>query len=126
MQIQVNTDNHTAGSADLTRHVEGVVEHALGRFGERVTRVEVHLTDESSSKKSNGNDKRCVMEARLASLQPITVSADGPSHGQAISSAAEKLEKSLDRTLGRLHDPKGRMSFAGEQLPDPTEPQTGR
>lgn len=114
MQIQVNTDNHTAGSADLTRLVEGVVTSALSRFSTRITRVEVHLTDESSSAKSGGNDKRCVMEARLAGLQPITVTADSSSLEHALNSAADKLENTLTRTLERLDDPKGRVSFAGE------------
>jgi ribosomal subunit interface protein len=124
MQIQVNTDSHIVGGANLTRHVEEVVEGALGRFSDRITRVEVHLTDENSRSKSGDGDKRCVMEARLAGLQPITVTADGGSLDEALDSAADKLEKTLKRTLGRLDDPKGRMSYAGEDLPDPAEPPT--
>jgi len=115
MQIQVNTDNHVEGGEELTRQVEAVVEGALGRFSDRVTRVEVHLTDESSSSKSRDNDKRCVMEARLNSLQPITVSHDGSSLEQALDGAADKLEKTLKRTVGRLYDPKGRTSYGGDQ-----------
>ncbi len=115
MQIQVNTDNHTHGSAELTRQVEDVVQDALGRFGDRITRVEVQLSDENSRKKTGGADKRCVMEARLAGLQPITVSDEGASLEQALSGAADKLEKTLKRTLGRLEDPKGRTSYAGDQ-----------
>ena len=115
MQIQVNTDNHTAGSAELTRQVEGVVEGALGRFSDRITRVEIHLTDENGSQKSGDSDKRCVMEARLGGLQPVTVSAKGSSLEQALDGAADKLEKSLKRTLGRLDDPKGRTSYAGNE-----------
>lgn len=115
MQIQVNTDNHTAGSAELTRQVEGVVEAALGRFSDRITRVEIHLTDENSSAKSRGNDMRCVMEARPASHQPITVSHEGTSLEQALDGAANKLEKSLSRTFERLDDPKGRTSYGGDQ-----------
>ena len=115
MQIQVNTDNQTAGSAELTRQVEGVVEVALGRFSGRITRVEVHLTDENGSQKTSESDKRCVMEARLAGLQPIAVSAEGSSLEQALDGAADKLEKTLKHTLGRLDDPKGRTSYAGDQ-----------
>lgn len=115
MQIQVNTDNHIASGEKLTRHVGAVVEGALGRFGDRITRVEVHLTDENSSSKSGDNDKRCVMEARLAGLQPITVSDQGATVEQALDGAADKLEKSLSRTLERLGDPKGRTSFGGDQ-----------
>jgi ribosome-associated translation inhibitor RaiA len=115
MQIQVNTDNHTRGSAELTRQVEAVVEDALGRFGERITHVEVHLSDENSGDKTGIIDKRCVMEARLAGLQPITVSDEGSSLEQALTGAADKLEKTLKRTLGRLDDPKGGTSYAGDQ-----------
>lgn len=114
MRIQVNTDNHTQGSEGLTRVVESAVEGALGRFGERVTRVEVHFSDESSSQKSVGNDKRCAMEARLAGLQPIAVTADGATLEQALDGAIDKLEKTLERTLGRLDDPRGRRSFSGD------------
>jgi ribosome-associated translation inhibitor RaiA len=82
---------------------------------DRITRVEVHLTDESGSAKSRGNDMRCVMEARLTGLQPTTVSADGSSVDQALHDAVEKLERALSRMLDRLSDTKGRTSFAGEQ-----------
>jgi ribosome-associated translation inhibitor RaiA len=115
MNIQVNTDNHIQGGVELTRQVEAVVEGALGRFGDRITRVEVHLSDESSSAKSRDDDKRCVMEARLAGLQPISVSHQGASVEQALDGAADKLERMLDRTLGRRDDPKGRTSFGGDQ-----------
>jgi ribosome-associated translation inhibitor RaiA len=115
MLIQVHTDNHISGSSERTQRVEAVIEGALDRFGDRITRVEVHLTDENSGQKSGENDKRCVIEARLAGLQPISVSADGSSLAQAVDTAVDKLEKILDRTLSRLDDPKGRISFAGDQ-----------
>jgi ribosome-associated translation inhibitor RaiA len=102
MQIQVNTDNHIVGSADLTRQVDAIVANALSHFGDRVTRVEVYLSDENSRKKSAENDKRCVMEARLAGRQPIVVSHQGTFLDQAIDGAATKLEKTLKRTLERL------------------------
>lgn len=102
MQIHVSTDNHIVGSAKLTRQVEAVVETALSHFGERVTRVDVYLRDENSSHKSAENDKRCIMEARLAGIQPIAVSHQGTILDQAIDGASAKLEKTLKRTLGRL------------------------
>ena len=115
MQIQVNTDKHIEGSTELTLQVEAVVEGSLSRFGDRVTRVEVYLSDENSSQKGGGTDKRCRMEARLAGLQPITVTADGPSLDHVLNGAADKLEKTLTRNLDRKSDPKGRTSFAGDQ-----------
>lgn len=101
MQIQINSENNIDSSAELTRRVEVVVEGALGRFGDRITRVEVHLSEDNNSQKSGGNEKRCVMEARLAGFQPITVSHQGSSLEQALDGAADKLEKTLKRTLGR-------------------------
>ncbi len=115
MQIQVNTDNQTEGSAELTLKVESTLESELPRFSDRITRVEVQLSDENGSQKSGDSDKRCVLEARLTGMQPIKVSADGSSVEQALDGAANKLEKTLKRTLGRLDDPKGRTSYAGDQ-----------
>lgn len=101
MKVLVNTDDHTPGSQELTHQVEAVVEGALGRFGNRITRVEVHLADDNSREKFGGKDKRCVMEARLAGIPPIAVSHLGSSLEQALDGAADTLQKSLKRTLGR-------------------------
>ena len=101
MQIQVNTGNHIAGSEGLTRHVEGVVTDALGRFGQRITRVEVHLNDEHAAKPGD-NDHRCQMEARLAGLQPVSASDQAATLKQALDGAAKKLQRALDATLGKL------------------------
>jgi DNA-directed RNA polymerase specialized sigma24 family protein len=101
MHILVNTDRHIEGSATLTREVEAVVQQVLGRFGDRITRVEVFLSDENSSQKFGDADKRCVIEARLGGIQPITVSHQGSSLDQALGGAADKLEKTLKRTLAR-------------------------
>lgn len=107
--------HHVEGGEELTRQVEGVVEDALGRFSDRITRVEVHLTAENGRQKSGDSDKQCAMEARLGGLPPITVTAEGSSLEQALDGAADKLAKTLKRTLERLDDPNGRMSYAGDQ-----------
>ena len=62
MQIQVNTDRHIEGTAKLTDEVETIVQHALARYDNRITRVEVFLSDENSSQKFGDSDKRCVIE----------------------------------------------------------------
>jgi DNA-directed RNA polymerase specialized sigma24 family protein len=101
MQIQVNTDSNIVGTTKLIGEVEAVVGHALARYGDRITRDEVFLSDENSSQKFGDSDKRCVLEARLGGLQPVTVSHKGSSLDQAVDGAADKLEKTLKRTLGR-------------------------
>jgi ribosome-associated translation inhibitor RaiA len=115
MQIQVRTDNHIRGSAELDQLVQNAVEGALDRFGSRVTRVEVHFTDENSRAKAGDDDKRCAMEARLAGLQPIAVTNQGATLQQALDGAAEKLLTAVERAIDRQDDPKGRTSFAGDQ-----------
>ena len=101
MQIQLNTDNNLTGSEQLAEQLEGHLRAALDRFSERITRVEVHLTDVNSGEKS-GTDKRCMMEARIAGRQPLSVTHVAATVDLAIDGAADKLTNALDTTLGKL------------------------
>ena len=102
MQIQINTDGNIEGHEQLAQQVEAVVRDGLQRFTAKLTRVEVHLSDENSDKKSGAEDKRCLLEARLADLQPIAVSHEAATIEQAVDGAVERLTHSLEGTLGRL------------------------
>lgn len=102
MLIQVNTDSNIEGNTELVQQIESAVRDGLERFSEHVTRVEIHLSDENSENKFGINDKRCLLEARLAGLQPISVSDQATTPEQALDGAIEKLKRSLDSTLGRL------------------------
>ncbi len=113
MQIQVNTDNHIAGSEALIQKVSTDLEHALRRYESDITRIEVHLADVNGPKP--GEDKRCLLEARLEGRKPIAVSHQALSLDEAIDGATEKLESSLETILGRARDHKGRTSFGGDQ-----------
>jgi len=103
MLVQVNTSNNTSGSAELTLRIETLLTAALDRFGERLTRVEVHLSDENGAK-TRGDDKKCVLEARPASMQPMTVTHVAATFEQAVDGAAKKMERHLDDTFGRIQD----------------------
>lgn len=103
MQILVNTDNHIKGREDLSSYVESVVEQALDRYTDRITRVEVHIGDVNSHK-GGENDIRCMMEARVEGLRPVAVTDQAGTVDQALDGAAQKLKKSLSSTLGRLSD----------------------
>ncbi|MGH8178914.1 MAG: HPF/RaiA family ribosome-associated protein [Steroidobacter sp.] len=103
MQIQVNTDNHVHGSENLIGRVQEMVEGAVSHFSERITRIEVHLSDENSAK-GGADDKRCMLEARLGGLEPIAVTHQAESLQLAIDGAAEKLEKAIGHTVGRLNE----------------------
>lgn len=103
MHIQINTDGNIEGREELANHVKGVVEGALSRFSDRITRVEVHLSDQNGDK-SGQDDKRCMMEARLEGRQPTAVTHQAASLGDAVDGAADKLKRSLESTLERLKD----------------------
>ena len=108
MQIQINTDHNIEGHEALAAQVSGVVESALSRFSDHITRVEVHLSDENSDKKGGQNDKRCVMEARLEGRQPIAVTHQAATLDEAVDGAADKLARLIESTLGRMRDQRSR------------------
>jgi Sigma 54 modulation protein / S30EA ribosomal protein len=109
MQIQVNTDGNIEGREQLADHARSVVESALDRFRDRITRVEVHISDQNGEK-SGQDDKRCMMEARVAGRQPTAVTYQAATVGQALDGAAQRLAKVIESTLGRMHDEQGRRT----------------
>lgn len=102
MQVQLNTDNNVVGSSELAFELEGEIHAALGRFADRITRVEAHITDLNSDNKTGGDDKRCLIEARLAGRQPVSASHEAATVSLAIEGACDKLERALDRLIGKL------------------------
>lgn len=114
MQVQVNTDDHIQGGESLAQWVQDEANSRLARFKENVTRLEVFLTDLDSSK-SGVNDKRCRLEARVVSRQPVTVTADADKMAAAFISAVEKLSRALDNDLGRAKDRNGRDTIRAAQ-----------
>ena len=99
MQIQINATG-LKSSETIDNHVEKELEHAIGRFGERITRVEVHLHDENAHR--HGDDKKCTLEARPAGHKPVTVSHECADLYEAIKSASSKLQHALDHMFGKL------------------------
>lgn len=104
MLIQTNTDRNIEGSEELSAQVEAAVEGALSRFTDRISRVEVHLSDENSSSRGGSHDKRCMMEARIEGRGPTAVTHEAATVEEAIAGAADKLVRAIDSTLGRLRD----------------------
>lgn len=100
VQIQINTDHHIDAGPELRSSVEATVSGTLGRFGERLTRVEVHLTDVNAQK--GGRDIRCVMEARAAGFKPVMVDELARDVDMAVRGAASKLERALETRFERI------------------------
>lgn len=86
MQIIIST-RHAEVTTALREHVEEQLER-LVRFDDRVSRIEVTLTEEK---------KRCIAEANLS------VDREAPIHGSAeaadLRSAVDRLSDKLSRQL---------------------------
>lgn len=100
MQIQINFGD-VQSSATLNERVNSELESTLKLFKDRITRVEVHLRDDNGPK--SGVDKRCLLEARLAGLDPLAVESRGSDLYAAITDAAKKLERAIRHKVER-HD----------------------
>lgn len=113
MLVNVTTDNYIRGSEGLRGHIATILEDALEKYGDRVTRVEVSLTDENSDKKQGSDDLRCFFEARLAGMPPVTVSCQAPSMDVAIDGAVEKLLHALEHRVDKQTQRKGSVPMGG-------------
>lgn len=112
MQVLLNTDPHVDGRKTMSDYLESTVAEALGRFGERITRVEAHLSDANGPAKSNTDEIHCQLEARLVGLEPVVVTERAGTAHQAIHGAVHKLQSAVERTLGK-HDPKHKAGHHG-------------
>ncbi len=101
MQIQFNTDKNVNGNEGLIASSKTLVSKELSRYSQQITRVEVHFSDEDGNK-DGLNDKRCMVEARLAGMNPIAVTNLANTHEKALFGAIDKLKKSLEKITGRL------------------------
>lgn len=106
MDIQVNTSNAVEGTAEFSGGMEDMTRDRLSRFAERLTRVELHFSDQTGAR-TTADDKRCAIEARIAGGDPITVTNDAGTLDLAASGALAKLMTALDRQVGKTSDRKG-------------------
>jgi hypothetical protein len=109
MHVEVSTDTRT--TADIPS-VTAAIEAGLSRYKERLTRVEVHLSDVNGPK--GGPDCRCALEARAAGRQPVAVTNDAHTPDASVKGAVEKMCRLLETTFGRKGDVKGGPSASGQ------------
>ena len=121
MYIQINTDHNIEGHQALNAQISAVVESALSRFSDHITRVEVHLSDVNSNKKGGDDDMRCMMEARIKGRQPIAITHHAATVDQVVDGAVDKLASLIESTLGRQqHQERNRTDplMPEEELPE--------
>jgi len=112
MEIHVNTDHNLDGRDRVVRHAAAEVAAGLSRFGEHITRVEVHLGDESAGRSTAG-DKRCMLEARPAGHAPLAVTNHADTLEAALTGAIHKLHRLLESKFDQLETRDGRRSIRG-------------
>jgi ribosome-associated translation inhibitor RaiA len=100
MLIEVRTDGNIQGSEQLSEHIKTVVQTALDHFGDRIRRVDVHLSD-SIGNKTGHDDKCCKIEARRDGREPIVVTQQETTMEQAIRGAVQSLKKSVESAFGK-------------------------
>jgi len=98
--LSCRPDWKLAGGEKPGASLQAMQEHVLDRYQQDITRIEVQLSDENSGKAGNA-DKRCMMEARLAGLQPIAVNHHGETQDEAFRGAARKLLHALEHSMAR-------------------------
>ena len=110
MQVQVNS-NHTIHTGEsFERWASTELNTSLSRFKDDITRIEVHMSDENSDKVST-DQKRCLLEARLAHHEPLAVNHRAPSQDEAFRGASDKLKHALEHLLGKLRNHRARESI---------------
>jgi hypothetical protein len=111
MKIQVNTSSTIEGSEQLSSTIEGLVRHGLGRFEHRLTRVEVHITDEDSLPGPNHLWIHCMLEARPSGMDAVAVTGTGDTIERACHDATNKMQSLLGTTFGRIDDRDGHATI---------------
>ncbi|HXH52421.1 MAG TPA: HPF/RaiA family ribosome-associated protein [Sphingomicrobium sp.] len=106
MHIQFNSDNQTPLGATDAEQIESAVGAKLERIADRVTRVEVHVSDINGPRRGAG-DKRCMIEIRPNGMGPISATDQAPTIQGAVSGAAEKVLTAFERQVGKATTRKG-------------------
>ena len=100
MHIEFNYKNLPASDA-LETHARDALSSHVGRFSDRITRVEVHFADLNSTHKHGQNDKRVLFEARPTGMDPLAVESATDDFHTAVNDAVNKLQRVLTTRFER-------------------------
>ena len=103
MKIQINTDKHIQGTEKLEAYASEKINKSLTRFSDKITRIEVHLSDQNADK-TGKDDIHCKIEARMKKLQPITVIGRNSAKEKALNDAVNKMKAALDTAVGKMRE----------------------
>lgn len=100
MQFQFNSDSSVMGTENVAERIEAMVREKLSRFEDRLTRIEVHVTDVNGSK-HGADDKHCMIEARPRGGRPIGVTGTADKVDTAATRAANIMAQRLESVFGK-------------------------
>lgn len=103
MFIQIYADNQVESDAERNLRLEEQIRQRMARFEDRITDIEVHVSDVNGSKGGNG-DLRATLEARVNGIAPVAVAEEGTNFDRAVIGAAKKAVRALDHQLGKLNE----------------------
>lgn len=101
MKIQFNTDKNIKGTVELETSVSEKITRELKHYADKVTRVEVHLSDQNAHK-AGEDDIQCKLEARIEGKQPILVTSKKDTKEKALDEALDKLKASLNTIISKM------------------------
>jgi len=98
MHIDIRTHGFSL-TPGLREHVEKRLAYALSHGADNITRLSVRLADINGPR--GGDDKRCLIEARLKQAPAVVIEDVQADLYVAIDRAAERAGRSLARRLAR-------------------------
>lgn len=109
MQIDVR-GVHLKLTDPLVTYVHDHVTQALDRYERRVQSVDVRLSDKHGPR--GEPDRACVLQVALRGLPPVIVQDRGPDLYSAITRAASRTKRTVDKQIGRQRDTKRYSAWA--------------
>ena len=82
-------------TAEVRAYAERRLEFALGRFAQRIDRIEVRLSDTNGHK--GGPDKRCQVHVRTRNMSPLWVDTTHIDVLGAIDRSADRIGQVVAR-----------------------------
>lgn len=112
MQVLINSDHNITLTESSIGELESVVRSSLAHLESQLTRVEVHVSDQSAGRPTD-SDIRCLLEARPEGQEPQITSDNASTVDDAMHGALRKMLHALDARFGRLDHRKGASSMGG-------------
>lgn len=116
MHIDIHTHGFTL-TPGLREHVEKRLAYALSHGDGSITRLSVRLSDINGPR--GGDDKRCLIEARLKQAPAVVIEDVEADLYVAIDRAAERAGRTLARRLARQREFAPAMPAAAESEAQP-------